>query len=109
MKTIWNFLHPSYRKAALFIILTVLAFTITTGFEPTSKVTWKANRGIPFPFITLFENVPMKRCPINTICIATNIQQFYLFASLVDMLVWYLLSCALVFGYEVMQNKLRRK
>lgn len=108
MKTLWNLLHPSRLKSAFFVIFTLLALTVTTGFEPTSKMTWKANRGIPFPFITLFENVPMELCPINTICVATNIQQFYLNAFLIDMMVWYLLSCALVFGYEVLQNQRRR-
>jgi hypothetical protein len=107
MKTFLNFLQPSRLKAASFVISILLASTVTTGFEATSKVTWHANRGIPVPFIILFENVPFERCPINTICVATNIQQFYLYALLFDMLVWYLLSCAIVFGYEVLQDQHR--
>jgi hypothetical protein len=86
----------------------MIAFTVTTGDGATSKVTWQLDRGFPFPFITIVETVPMERCSINTICIETNIQQFYLYALLVDMLVWYLLSCVIVYGYEVLQNIRKR-
>jgi hypothetical protein len=107
MKTLWNILQPSRLKTVFFVIFTLLASTVTTGFEATSKVTWHVNRGIPFPFIILYENVPMERCLINTICVETNIQHFYLYALLFDVLVWYLLSCAIVFGHEVLQNQRR--
>jgi hypothetical protein len=109
MKTLWNFLQPRRLKIAFFVVFTLFALTVTTSFEATSKVTWQAYRGIPFPFIILFENVPMEQCPINTMCVATNIQQFFLYALLLDMLVWYLLSCAIGFGYDALKNQWKRQ
>jgi hypothetical protein len=68
-------------------------------------VTWHANRGIPFPFITIFEYVQGGRCLINKICIATNIQDFYPYALFIDVLIWYLVSCAIILGYEALKKR----
>ena len=108
MKMLWLFLRPSRLRVTFFVTFTLLTSTVTTGFEATSKVTWHANRGLPFPYITIFEYVQGGRCLINTVCVATNIQHFNLYALLSDMLVWYLVSCVIVFGYEVLKKQRRK-
>jgi hypothetical protein len=107
MKMLWYLLRPSRLGITFFITLTLLTSTVTTGFEATSKVTWHANRGLPFPYITIFEYVQGGRCLINTVCVATNIKYFNPYALLLDMLVWYLVACALVFGYEFLKKQRR--
>src|SRR5262245_61078465 len=105
MKMLWLFLRPNLSKAALLIISMLISSIVTTGAEATSKVTWQANRGFPLPFLTLFEYVQVGRCPQNTICIASNIQNFYPLALMLDILGWYLLSCAITSVYGAIKRQ----
>ncbi len=109
MKKIWLFLRPSYMKITLLVILTLTSSAITTEFEATSKVTWHANRGFPFPIMTIFEYVQGGRCVQNTLCIATNIQNFHVLTLLLNILVWYLVSCAVILGYKAVKKQARRQ
>jgi hypothetical protein len=105
MKTFWSFLRPSFVKTTLWVILILASLFVTSGFEPTSKLTWHANRGFPLPFITIFEYVFRGLCMPDTICIATNIRDFYPDAMLLDLLGWYLVSCTMVFAYRIAKKR----
>lgn len=105
MKTFWLFLRPNSIKATLLVVLALASLVVTTGFEATSKVTWYANRGFPLPFITISEYVFGGRCLQNTICIAANIRDFYPYAMILDILGWYLVSCTIVFAYQIVKKQ----
>jgi hypothetical protein len=107
MKKLLLFLRPNCVKIALLVVFTLISLAVTTGGEATSKVTWHANRGFPFPVITISDYVPGGRCSQNTICLAVNIQDFYPYALLLDILGWYLVSCAMVFVYQTMKKQCR--
>jgi len=105
MKTFWQILRPNYINISLLVVLMLISSFVSTGFQWTSKVNWHADRGFPFSFMTINEFIRGGYCPHNTICLATNIQQFYLYAFLLDVLVWYIVSCAIVFGYEILKKQ----
>jgi len=107
MNIVLLFLRPSCVKIILLIIFTLASLAVTTGFEATSKVTWHANRGFPFSVITISDYVLGGRCSQNTICLAVNIQNVYPYALLLDILGWYLVSCAMVFAYQAMKKRYR--
>ena len=100
MKMLWRFLRLNRLKAALLVICGLIFSNLTTGLEATSKVTWQANRGFPLPFMSLDEYMQGGRCLQNTICVSANIQSFSIYALIVDLLGWYLISCAITFIYE---------
>ena len=105
MIKLWLFIKPNCKKFIIDVILTLLSLTVTTGFWPTSKVTWTANKGFPLPFVHVSEYVQGTLCMIKRICIATNIQQFYIYSFLLDLLAWYLVTCILTLGFTKMKEK----
>jgi hypothetical protein len=105
MNIVLLFLRPNCVKIILVMIFTVASLAVTTGFEATSKVTWHANRGFPFSVMTISEDARGGRCPPRDICLATNIQSFYRYALLLDILGWYLVSCAMIFAYQAMKKR----
>jgi hypothetical protein len=107
MKILLLFLRPNCVKITLVMILTLLSSIVTTGFEATSKVTWYANRGFPFPVVTISDYVTGGRCSHNTICLAANIRNFYPYALLLDILGWYLVSCAIVYAHQALKKQRR--
>jgi hypothetical protein len=107
MKKLWVFLQPNYVKITLLVIFALISLAVTTEGEATSKVTWHADRGFPFPVITISDYVPGGRCSQNTICLRANIQNFYPNALVLDILGWYLVSCAMVFAYQAMKKRWR--
>jgi hypothetical protein len=102
------FLRPNKANLTLSIIFTLLSLIIVTGLEWTTKMTWNVNRGFPFPIVKIFDYVKGGSCPQYNICLATNIQNFYPSALLLDLLVWYLFSCAVVLGYKTVTKQSRR-
>jgi hypothetical protein len=102
---VFYFLRPDKTKITISIILTLLSLIIVTGLEWTTKMTWYANRGFPFSFIKVYDYVKGGHCPSYNICLATNIQEFYPYTLLIDILVWYLFSCTIVFGYEAIRKE----
>ena len=105
---VFLFLRPDKTKITLSIILTLLSLIIVTGLKWTTKMTWYANRGFPFPVVKIYDYVKGGSCPPYNICLATNIQDFYPYTLLIDILVWYLVSCAIVLGYETVKKQRRR-
>lgn len=99
-----SFMRPSWTKIILSIVLTLLSSIIVTGLNWTTKMTWFANRGFPLPFVKLFDYVKGGPCPPYNICLATNVRNFYLHALLIDFFTWYLVSCAIVLGYETVKR-----
>ena len=104
MKIFWLFLRPNLIKITLGVILTLASSIAITKLVWTSKVNWHAVRGFPFTFITIYEYVRGGYCAHNTICLATNIQNFYPYALILDFVLWYLVSCAIVLGYEAVKK-----
>ncbi len=102
---IWLFLRPDKTNITLSIIYTLLSLIIVTGLKWTTKMTWYASRGFPFPFVKIYDYVKGGSCPPYNICLVTNIQDFYPFALLMDILVWYLVSCAIVFSYQIVKKQ----
>lgn len=106
---IWLFLRPNRANLTLSIIFTLLSLIIVTGLEWTTKMTWDANRGFPLPIIRIYDYVKGGSCPPYDICLATNIQDFYPSALLLDLLIWYLVSCAVVLGYQAVMKQGERQ
>jgi len=104
MRKISLFLRPNCTKLILVVAIILLSLIITTGSRATSKVTWTANKGFPLPFIEISEHAQRKQCWTNTICVSTNIQKFYSYAFLLDLLVWYLVSCALTLAFTTVKE-----
>jgi hypothetical protein len=109
MKKLYSFIRPDCTKFIILVVLIILSLTITTDFYPTSKVSWTAKKGFPLPFLVIYEYVQGKRCLINSICFSSNIQEFYPYLIVIDILVWYLVSCCLITGYEILQYRLKVK
>ena len=104
MIKLWLVFKPNCKKFIIDVILTLLSLTVTTGLWATSKVTWTANKGFPFPFAHVTEYVQGTRCMINRICIVTNIQEFHIYSFLLDLLAWYLITCVLTLGFTKMKE-----
>lgn len=100
-----SFFRPNILKFALLAILILTSLSIVTGFEATSKVTWHASRGFPFPFMTIFDYVQGGRCQQNAICFAVNVRDFSVFYFLLDVILLYFVSCAIAFAYETLRIK----
>jgi len=100
-----SFLRPNFLKFALLAILILISSSIVTGFEATSKVTWHASRGFPFPYMTIFDYVHGGRCQQNAICFAVNVRDFSVFCFLLDVILLYLVSCATAFAYEILKKR----
>jgi hypothetical protein len=100
MKEIWLFMRPSRMKVILVLLLTISSLIVTTGFEATSKLSWHANRGFPYPFMTISDYFPGRWCPFKAICIASNIRDFYPDRMILNILVWYVVSCAITSVYQ---------
>jgi glycopeptide antibiotics resistance protein len=98
-------LRPDKTKITLMMIFTLLSLIIVTGLEWTTKMTWYANRGFPFPFLKIYDFVKGGSCTPYNICLATNIQDFSPFAMLMDLFVWYLVSCIIAFAYHRIKKK----
>ncbi len=102
---VFLFLRPEKTKIILSIILTLLSSIIVTGLNWTTKMTWYANRGFPFPIVKIYDYIQGGHCPPYDICLATNIQDFYPYTLLMDILLWYLFSCTIVFGYKTIKKQ----
>ncbi len=102
---VFFFLRPAKTKITLSIILTLLSVIIVTGMEYTSKMTWIAYRGFPFLFIKIYDYVKGSYCDSFNICLATNIQEFYPYSLFIDILLWYLFSCAIVYGFDAIKKR----
>lgn len=105
MNLFWIFLRPKGVKFALAVFLTLISSVVMTKFEWTSKVTWYAERGFPFFFMKITDTVYGKYCPFDSICFSTNIQSIDSFSLTIDFLLWYLISCILIFAYQTVKTK----
>lgn len=89
------FLRPSLFKVVIWAVAIFLTLLVVVEREATSKVSWDQTRGIPFPFLLLTEY--RGPCPpLNDFCVRFNLQTIYPFGSLLDILIWYFVACALV-------------
>jgi hypothetical protein len=104
MKTLWLFLSPNFVQIVLLLILAISTSLIVTGYEPTSKVSWLENRGIPFHFVTItgYEGP----CPGKDLCRYINILSFDPWVLITDLTIWYLVSCTIIPVYEAVKKLL---
>jgi hypothetical protein len=107
MKKLWLFFRPDFIKSTLLLLLMILVTLAVTERNATSKVSWQEKRGAPFYFVTIsgYEGP----CSENAFCRDVNIQSFNLWALMVDVAGWYLISCAIVFGYEILKKQHRQR
>lgn len=105
---VFDFLRPNKIRIALSIILTTLSSIIVTDFKWTTKMTWYAYRGFPLSFLKIYDYVKGERCQPYNFCMATNIQDFYTYSFLVDLVVWYLVSCVITLGFLTMKRKFKQ-
>ena len=91
--SIWQLLKPNWFKVVSTIILFALSLFVITGAMATSKVSWYENRGIPLTCLRVAKMWPCGPGPdLDEICI--YLEAVYPFALLVDILSFYLVSCA---------------
>jgi hypothetical protein len=98
-------LSPHLDKIILTVILILVSLSVSLWGEATSKVTYIANRGYPFSIMTITDRVNLYSCMDFNLCITTNIQKFYPSELLLDILIWYLVSCLLVFVYDAVTRR----
>jgi hypothetical protein len=101
MKTLWLFLRPSLIKITLLIILLAISSFMATSYQPTSKVSWLESRGAPFSFMIL--SGYQGPCLQNTVCRGIKVSSFQLDTFVIDAVLWYLVSCAIVVAYEALR------
>jgi len=102
-----SFLRFDYSKLLVLVALVLMTMLVVVSREATSKVSWEQMRGIPFPFLVITEyRGPCQ--PLNTFCIDLFFQRIYPIELLKDILIWYVVSCAMVLGYEVLKKQRRR-
>jgi hypothetical protein len=103
MKTFWLFLRPNFVRIMLLVFLIATTSLINVGYEPTSKVSWREYRGTPFHFVTMsgYEGP----CSGNDFCRDVDVQSLNPWALIVDAVGWYLVSCAIVLGYETVKKQ----
>lgn len=92
LKTIVTFLQPTIPKCVFLIIAVFLGLLCITEYDATSKVTWIEAHGWPLTFFVLTKY--QGPCSGDT-CIEVHIQDFFLCATIFNILVYYLFSCAL--------------
>jgi hypothetical protein len=92
------FLRPKFIKLVILIIITLLASIAVTEYKETSKVTWEESRGVPWSFLTVIGyHGP---CYQLEYCRKVHIQTLRPLELLVDILVWYIVSCILFSVYK---------
>ena len=96
MNKLWLFFRPDFIKTILLLLLMTMATLAVTDRKATSKVSWQENRGAPYSFVTVsgYEGP----CSENAFCRDVNIASFNLWALIVDIAGWYLVSCAIILG-----------
>jgi hypothetical protein len=87
-----SFLRPNFLKLAILILALSLTLLIVTEREATSKVSWQEKRGAPLSFLTLVEY--RGPCPPSSFCAKVRIRDLHFSALLIDILGWYIISCA---------------
>lgn len=98
MKAI-NLLRPNFPKLLLFVLFMLMSTFVVVSRDATSKVSWDQVRGTPFPYLVLTEY--RGPClPQNTFCVEVNFQRIYLTELLIDILIWYVISCGMILPYE---------
>ena len=96
------FLQPNIAKILVLILLMILTSLIVMDFRATSKVTWEGTLGIPFSFAAILGyNGP---CSHKELC-RDIIHNFNPYALMLDIAIWYLVSCGLVLGFNVLKNR----
>jgi hypothetical protein len=103
IKIFWGFLRPNFVKTLFLLFLLAMTLSVVSGRQATSKVSWQENRGIPFRFVTLTGYAGP--CEQNGFCREMNIQNFYPYMLVIDVIGWYLVSCALISGYETLKKQ----
>jgi hypothetical protein len=103
LKKIWLFLCPSLVKLAILLIAITLSLFVVVEREATSKVTWSEKRGIPLPFLAITQY--QGPCPPLDFCSEVDVQTLYPAQMLLDVLWWYIASCALFLGYKKVSRR----
>jgi ribose/xylose/arabinose/galactoside ABC-type transport system permease subunit len=96
-----QFLKPDWRKIVIFALLTLFSFLITYG------TTFLIYRGFPLPYsFKMCEypiySLPCKNCPNDLTCFG---EEFHLLFLSFDIIVFYLLSCLIVWIYDKVKKK----
>ncbi len=92
------FFRPGFTKLIILIIAMLLISFVSIDYEETSKVTWVESRGIPLSFLTIVGYAGP--CSEFTYCRDASIQTFRTLELLLDVSVWYGVSCLLFSGYK---------
>lgn len=93
LKKVMRFFTPTPMKLLILLMLVLLILFIKTDFRATSKVTWSANRGIPFSFLsTTSYKGP---CLPEPYCERVCIEAIHPIPLLADLMFWYVIACAI--------------
>jgi hypothetical protein len=97
MKAVSLFLRPNLPKILLLAILLAVTCFVSTGYKATSKVSWQENRGIPLAIVTLagYEGPGSN----SNLCREVRIQNIWPIAFILDIFVWYMVSCLVFLIY----------
>jgi hypothetical protein len=99
-----NFLRPNFTKLLMLFILILMSILVLVHREATSKVLWDQIRGIPYPFLVLTEY--RGPClPEKTFCVEINVQEIYYIELLKNIVIWYVISCALISVYKTARER----
>jgi hypothetical protein len=96
MAVISLFLRPNLLKLLFLTILLAVTCFVPIGHKATSKISWQENRGIPLAIVTLsgYEGP----CSNSNLCREVSIQNIWPIAFILDIFVWYMVTC-LVFHF----------
>lgn len=103
---VWSFLRPTWVKLLVLAILISITLLVVIERQATSKVTWNESRGAPLPFLTLAGY--QGPCPPLSFCTKVFFHALHPIEMLLDILVWYVVSCVFVWGYTRLLHRRSR-
>jgi hypothetical protein len=103
MRTAWLLLQPGFVRIALFVFLVASTSLVAMRYEPTSKVSWLQEQGLPFAFLTVSGYAGP--CTGNDFCRNLHVDSLDLGILILDAAVWYLVSCAVTWAYAAARNQ----
>ena len=108
------FFQPNQKK--LIILLIILLFTSILFSEGkwTSKITFEEKRGMPLVFLVLHGHIFTSSRPFYcryfpSLCRVRILDSFYIPEFLIDILFWYIVSCAIYCGAKWIIYRLNQK
>ena len=103
-----HFLKPNFIKMLVAFVLVITTVFVLVHREATSKVSWEQLRGIPYPFLVLTEY--RGPCPPDNIfCVEVYFQKVNPIKMIVNMFIWYLVSCVIIGIFERVKSQYEAK